>query len=342
MPFTLIIFLFSSSLFATETIRVLNWWDFLSQESISKLKSEGYNVELSVYKSNDVVVSKLISEQEKFDVVIISNTVLKSLFNSGIIKKNEFKEIVQNRKYQNFIKDQLIKNDYSCLPYMWSTSLFAINSSSNSALKFNHFKNISRLRKLHYKIGIIDDKFEVLSRVIDESKSKCSNLDNFENILRCQQQNLNYKLDIHPSEFQTSIGDIVQHQNSAVYGWHGEIEGPHLNNSNNHIKLFLPKGRSNIGLDLVCFLNNKVTLKKKKSIKKFIKLLTSSLITNLNVKKTQYFSPYEDDTKYLRPIFKDIYSKLQKKTIKLKPVIISAPAPLAHDLVNKWWVNVRY
>ncbi len=60
---TLLVFsaIHASGINKKEPIRLLNWWEYLSQEAVEFLEKEGHHLNVTTYKSNEVAISQLIS-----------------------------------------------------------------------------------------------------------------------------------------------------------------------------------------------------------------------------------------------------------------------------------------
>jgi spermidine/putrescine-binding protein len=333
------LFLILASNAFAKNIKLLNWWDYLDASIVEQEKSEGFNINLGVYKSNDVAVGKLISNKDQYDVAILSNQVIGALAASNIILPNNVED---KSKYYDF----LVSNNNLCVPYMWSVTVFATNSNKiDEAPKVESISDLLNLKKAGYSIGVIDDKLEVVARIFGDISKEC----NFSNKADLNKSVINrcWKIlrkkqgkQLVGSMFVNSVYEILDKAPSAVYGWHGEI-APALA-SKNRIRLELPKYLPVLGYDSVCIINKKRSSKELLEIKRFIKILTDQKSANIMAKKTQYFSPYKDSSEGLRPEFKKLLFETQIEINKMNYQVLSSPSEKEHIILNEFWKAVRY
>ncbi len=298
-----------------QQIRLLNWWDYTSPKLVAKMKRLGYNIELETYKSNNVVVSKLINNRAGFDVAIVSNQVLPDLLSAHMLIKDQF--IGLNRNYSSFTT----KYAHDCLPYLWSATIFSVIPKPHDHPKVHSLDQLLALSAHGYKIGVIDDKLEVYDRLVQDHLPTT---------------------DFHPplQSFTSSTGEILTRPGSAAYGWDGAIE-PAVTRSL-HVEMQLPKGRIIEGYDTVCLVNNKMSRMKLKSLVAFVKKFTDHKNTAMSAKYSQYFSPYVNDTRGLNSQFAKLRARLLERNKTEPPVVISPLPPRKDAQVSSWWRTVRY
>ncbi|MBK7963086.1 MAG: hypothetical protein IPK04_18965 [Bdellovibrionales bacterium] len=263
----------------SKTISVYTWWEYVPSEVITKLKSKGFKVNIIEYRSNEVALSKLLSGNSDYDIAIVSNWVLRVLEDANKVEAKALESVLQKRKYLDFTTSF----SKSCVPYMWSTTVFAADAKS---LKEGprSIKALLALQSRSYTVGIVDDPFEFAARVVSDNKEKCPNGDKEENIFdlidRCPAEKL---LEAHGELdrglFRNTLEPILG-GNAAIYGWHGEVGGQI--GSLPTFEFYLPKGNPVVGLDYVCVLKGR----KDASLPSFVELLTDEESTNFNVAKT--------------------------------------------------------
>jgi len=318
-------------------IKILNWWDFLSEESVKDLKEHGHEINLSVYKSNDVAVSKLLRNKENFDIAIISNAIIPSLKQARIISKINLKSIYKRRNYHSFIKN----NDAACLPYLWSTTIFAFHKNKNTKA-IGSLEQLIQLKNKGYTIGIIDDKLEVWSRILGDMHGLSLQRSTYKTLSKSSFATHLKKYRLNAKEFQSNIGETLQGAKAAVYGWHGAVLSSLKKPVGQQIALSIPEKRPVIGYDMICMLNTNKSAAHKLKVKKFIERLSNKKNTTFNGMYSQYFSPYKKHNDYLIPPFKNLYKDLEKKLKFTKPLILNSPTTEEHKQINKWWSHVRY
>lgn len=321
---------------ADNAIRLINWWEYLSKESVKSLEEIGYKIDVITYKSNEVAISQLIRNKNNIDIAIVSNQLIPALIKDNIIVTNSFENRNENSKYLDFFKST--KNH--CIPYLWATTVFVLNTDKNNLPVPKTLKQLAELRNDDVKIAAIDDKFEILAHLVSENSTKCP-LAN-DTFPFCDMKYLN-KIEpiLRPNEYNTSIAEAISQKNTAAYGWHGEVL-EFIDNKN--ISISLPDGKPVISYDSVCIVKNNRTGKEQNRLVNFALHLGSRKNTEFNVRQTQYFSPFKDglENNHLKPKNKKILSELIQKIQKNKTILISIPNAELHSQINTWWKNYRY
>lgn len=321
------------------TVRLLNWWGYIDQRVINKLKKSSYKVDVSIYQSNEVALARLLSKRDSFDLAIVSNMNLNLL-----LKENVFdsKELLSIKEKRNYLK--MIDMTNACIPYLWGTTLFAYDSRVKIKPP-ESLNDLVDLKKNGFQIGLLDDPLELSSRFIGDNVDGC-NEKNFKNIFSklnsCRNIILpDYKKGLSSADFLTSTDEFLLKPKVAAYGWQGSAlmnlqAAPWLS-------VNLAKTHPVIGADYVCILKNRGTSPIEISkVSEVVKLMTDKESTKWNVESTKYFSPYQDDLSGLSGKEKELYHTLFKKMKESAPITITSPSLEEHKIINKWWKSVRY
>jgi len=338
--FLITVFLFVTSFAAdsnkTRPIQLLNWWEYLAKDAVTALASQGHHLNVITYKSNEVAVSQLINNKKNIDVVIVSSQLIPSLLKDKVIYSGLFQNKNQQTEYYDFFHSTL---DH-CVPYLWSTTVFVMNTQKSNLQVPTNIVQLRQLKKQKLTIATIDDKFEILARLQAENHQTCPINKGGYSFPNCDFKYLkNISLGLLPSEFTTSIADIVKNENTAAYGWHGET-APFLDKKT--LAISLPQGPPVIGFDAICIVNNKQTPARLRQLINFAQTLGGRKFTQYNVKQTQYFSPYKADTENLHPKIAELLNSLNLRVDELPAILIYAPNSDLHRKINIWWKNVRY
>lgn len=326
----IILLICSTSLGAKQTIRVLSWWDYISPKVIKKVESHGYKVDLSLYKSNEVAFSRIVSEGNKFDVLIISGGIVDSLSNLVPVKK-----ITGNSGYKDYLPF-LIKKDMKCVPYLWSATVFSVIGDE----KVSTLEDLLNLKDKNYSIAVVDDPLEVMARAFLDLG--CANIKDhyhydWNQTSKCKEAQVKeYLKKLSPMDIKTSTAEYLVKNKTAAYGWHGELN-PLLDTPNFNINI--PKNKPIIGADYVCMVGKGQT---DKTVMKFINLLTDHDSTELNMKSLGYFSPYVNHTNGLHKKMKTLYSDIIAKSKNEGVVLINSPPPQVYKSINNLWQKIRY
>jgi hypothetical protein len=298
---------------AATPIRMLIWWDYIDERVIEKLKRNGFELDVTAYRSNEVAVSRLMSNRDKFDIAVISNGVIDPIEKLQIIDKNALLKIREKRNYLKKIRDF----SKFCIPYLWSASIFAFDPRSRKD-KPQSLSDLAIWKTAGYQIGIIDDLLEVSARL------KADNLEHLPE-------------NIQPGDFRSSLSEFITLKKTASYGWHGEAaialkEAPWL-------EFKTSENKNIVGGDFICVLESSQS---RSRLEKFVELFTDPQSTQWNVESSQYFSPYENDTKGLQPKVRALNQEILKSMKFGKTSFISAPSPESHSQMNLWWRKRRY
>ncbi len=277
------------SIASQRAISVYTWWDYIPAEVIEKLKAKGFKISIIEYRSNEVALSKLLSGKSDYDIVIVSNWVLRVLEESNKVEPKTLEALLLKRKYLDFATNF----SRSCVPYLWSTTTFAADAK-NLKEGPKSINSLLGLQNQSYKIGIVDDPIEFAARVVSDNKEACPDGGKEQNVLdlidRCPNQNLLKTVGKVERGFFRNTLEPILGPKTAIYGWHG-IVGAQMG-SLPTFEFYLPKANPVVGLDYVCVLKGR----KEASLPALVELLTDEESTNMSILKTQYFSPYVFDT----------------------------------------------
>ncbi|MCX6113046.1 MAG: hypothetical protein NTY22_07190 [Proteobacteria bacterium] len=343
--YIMIIFSFSFSSLKAETVNLLNWWNYIAPQVIEKAEKKGFKINLTIYKNEEVAVTRLMHNKDGFDLVIISNTGIEPLLKSEKIIKNAFKNVNREKEYFEFTKD-FAKN---CLPFLWTATVFTYDPRYTKKIPDNIYDLIS-LKDEGYRLGIVDDLFEFSSRLILDSEETCGiNIDKIDNknvfgvLDKCKQDDfIKVPKNLSPSDFVNRVRDFQTASKVAVYGWHGAAK--HLHKRGNWLKYVVPKKHLVISYDAVCIVNKRHQKIPKERLIYLAKLLTNKENADLNASYTQSFSPYKTASpNVLQDKIKDLFNEIKTNIDKLNFVIINnLPTGETNKKLNTWWRKVRY
>ncbi len=320
-------------------VKILNWWSYLDDRVASDLKNNGFNLDVSIYHSNEVSLSRLLSKREHFDIAIVSNINLDILLKENIFDTHALDQLSKKRNYI-----ELITKGSTCIPYLWGTTIFAYDSRVSTPPP-RSLSALVEMKKNGFAIGILDDPLETAARLIGDNLEDCGNK-NLEKIFS-QTKNCKDKLSekfnigLTPSDFMSTTDEFITKPKTAIYGWQGSV---FINLKNAPwLKFNLSSQHPVIGADYVCILKNRANKTTNiNQLKKFVEILTNHKNTKANVESNQYFSPYQNDKEGLDPKVISLFDELIELSKKTKPIYINTPTPEEHKELNTWWKKIRY
>ena len=323
----------------TIKIRLLNWWEYLDVRVQEKLKANGFEIELTPYKSNEIAMSRLVLTNTKHDVVIISNVIINSALQANALDTGVLKP--DNKDIYSFIPKVP-----GCVPYLWSTTVFVTDPRVKKASP-KTFEELLALRQAGFEVAIVDDSFEVSARMMADNNLMFDrvnrvNASPFSRVQKALETPAFQNLEaIRSVKVLTSVGEHLQKPNAAMYGWHGEVAG-NLKKAP-WLEFSLPKQFPIVGADYVCLARDRAHKDiSEKDLRRFVSLLTDRESIGWNVQTSQYFSPFEGDQRNLQPKVQLLQKNLISLMKSSKPVWLSSPSPEDHKALNKWWRKARY
>ena len=81
------------------SIRLLNWWSYLDERVVDRIRKVGVDLDVSIYQSNEVALARLLSKRDFFDIAIVSNINLDVLLKQNIFDTTILKKTVMERDY---------------------------------------------------------------------------------------------------------------------------------------------------------------------------------------------------------------------------------------------------
>ena len=326
---------------APVSVHLYTWWDYVTPAVIERLGGLGYQTKITVYKSNEVAVSRLSARQHDFDIAIVSNFALPYLMDQGLIETNQFQQVTKRRRYLPLFADATPH----CLPFFWLSTVFVADEKQTPNIPGN-LQELVALKKQGYKIGVVDDPYETAARLIGDEKEVCGkspadylNRNIFDILSNCPDQRFTRIQGLEPSDFVSSIDDLLKQPKMAMYTWHGTAfmrlpEYPSLRAKVPAIPV--------VGYDAVCIVKKNRKTDDLATLVKYVEVLTDKSSTELNMRHNQYFSPYPNHTLGLTRPAQDVYKTVTENLKQQKPIILEPPRLPDHLRLNEWWRSVRY
>lgn len=324
---TLIITTYTAFSFANvgPTVKLYNWWDYLAPKVANQIKKSGYLLDMTSYTSNNQAISRLYTNSDNYDFVIISKLTMETLQKYNLFDPSLLKRIRSKRNY-----NKLTNGNDICLPYLWGPTVFV----SNQKLEQVTTEKLENLvLKDSFIFDIIDDPSEFYSMFIAMNECERSDVKCF----RKKYSQINNF--ITPKNFKSEVFEKDITKKYIFYGWLGATKKVMFDN---HIdlKVYIPP-KVVIGQDYLCLMRSSKLSEKDKI--NFASLLTNYNNSKINQDFSGYFSPYpqsnskktEKGFNRYKTIFED---KIQRKEYILLPTTKDKVFSDLHQL----WSKIRY
>lgn len=310
--------------FGNTKIKILSWWNFLSPQTIQNLRQQGFQSEIVSYMTNENAIAKIASNNDSFDIVIISGIVADLMSKKQKISLVDIQTPLK-RNYYPFL------NKFKhCLPFLWSSTVFISHTSEN--LELDGMQKLLELKKKSFKIGIVTDPQEFFFRILlDNNRNKFSQID----------QSLMDKYSaVNSKDFSSELTTILQDEKSAAYGWSGEAG--ELIRQGKKLSLSLARSYPVMGADYLCIAYQGKDNSRFQKIVEYMKNFTDIKNTAISVKFSNYFPPYVNNTTGLQKNYVDLLNESLIQIKKGNFFMIPATNDNDYHLLNPFWRKVRF
>ncbi|MDK2778647.1 MAG: extracellular solute-binding protein [Pseudomonadota bacterium] len=120
-----------SAVHAGQTLKVLNWGDYIDPDVISEFEAENdATVEYVTYDNIDEFSGKLFNPDNKFDVIFPASRTVPRLAENGLVRELDTKELPDYNNLRADILEMYRQQDSAGvhgIPYMWGTTGIGAN-----------------------------------------------------------------------------------------------------------------------------------------------------------------------------------------------------------------------
>ncbi len=160
IPLCLAMLLCISSLsFASSTINVYNWSEYIPQAVLDKFTEEtGINIVYTTYESNEAMYAKLkLLNGKGYDVVVPSTYFVALMQENELLAKIDKSKLPNMKNLDKFVLYQGFdpENDYS-IPYMWGVQGFMVNKKAVDPATITSWNDLMR-EEFKGKLLLSDD-----------------------------------------------------------------------------------------------------------------------------------------------------------------------------------------
>lgn len=111
-------------------LNIYNWEDYLAPSLLSDFEQRfGVKINLQTFEDEDEIASSLQSESGKFDLIILSDSLLGDMLSSGLLAQINLENVPNfkniEKRFTNLETDP--QNKYS-VPYLWGTTGIVYNT----------------------------------------------------------------------------------------------------------------------------------------------------------------------------------------------------------------------
>lgn len=226
-------------------VNIYTWDEFISQEVIEDFEKEtGIKVNMSYYDTNDVMLSKMLSGKNDYDIISPSTDFVQILIQKNLLSKLDWDKLGDTR--ENLTKDiDLIEiskvydeNLEYTIPYM----IFATGITVNKKYVKDYNKDLSIFENSEYKgrMTMLDDSSEII-RMTLQYLGYDSNSENMDELEEAKKQILKWKRNLSKFENLTYGNSLAT---GEVYVSHGypDVYNVISEDEKDDFEYFLPKG----------------------------------------------------------------------------------------------------
>ncbi|WP_068267753.1 extracellular solute-binding protein [Caviibacter abscessus] len=152
-----------------EELNIYTWSEFIPEEVIEEFeKKENIKVNVSYYETNDMMLSKLLSGTDEYDIVSPSTDFIITMKKLNLISKldkSKLNGIFENIRINKDIIDKYDKNLEYSIPYQIFATGISINKKyvdENDKDILSQSANIFSNKKYYKKMTMLDDARETL------------------------------------------------------------------------------------------------------------------------------------------------------------------------------------
>lgn len=179
-------------------LNIYNWEDYIGSNTISGFQ-EKYNIKvnLKTFEDEDVVSSELQSLPSIYDLVVVSDTLVRDLSAMRLLAEVNKDNIPNIKNLDNsFLDLPYDKGNHYSIPYLWGTTGIAINKK------------------------YIDNETNSWNVLWDKAyKGKIAMLNNADEVIGAAAKKLGYSLNISETDKLDNVGKELIKQNPLILGY---------------------------------------------------------------------------------------------------------------------------
>ena len=249
-----------------QTLNVYTWAEYIAPDTVAKFEHEtGIKVSYSVFDTNEVLATKLLTGHTNYDIVVPSDFFFERLLKAGVFRKLDKAALTNRVNLDPDIMQTLAVHDpgnlYS-VPYLWFTTGIGYNVDKVrdrlGSTEFNSWsllfdpKNAAKLKDCG--ILIVDSATDVFSSVLiylgkDPESRNPADLNAAADAL------MKIRPFVRSIDSLGIIGDLANGSLCLILGWSGDVtQARHraFESSNGvTIRYFVPREGGLIGADMM-------------------------------------------------------------------------------------------
>jgi putrescine transport system substrate-binding protein len=175
---TFLIALLFSCISFSNTLRILNWNEYVDPDVISQFETENnVTIEYVEFNNNDEFSDQFFDSKNQFDVIFPSSVIVGILKENNLIKKLDRSKFTHYKNINQIVMSGLKfedeNNEYT-VPYMWGTTGIGYNVKSLKKVGINTdeiswsliFDETQRKKAASCGIGLINERDEIFSAAL--------------------------------------------------------------------------------------------------------------------------------------------------------------------------------
>ncbi|MFH1146536.1 MAG: spermidine/putrescine ABC transporter substrate-binding protein [Pseudomonadota bacterium] len=233
-----------------KVLNVYNWEDYFGDTTIRDFEKKfGIKVNLRTYKNEEEMLSAVQSDPARYDIVIISGTVVREMMDLRLLAPVDFRSVGNFRNIDPMFRNPVYDpgNRYS-VPYMWGTTGIAVNRKYVKGT-VDSWKVLFD-RKYKGKIALLEDTDELIGMAL-KANGRSINSNNAADLDSARKALLGQKPIIAGYYDCIKIrSDIISERIWVAQQFSGEAS--YAADKNENVEYVIPKEGASIWVDNIC------------------------------------------------------------------------------------------
>ena len=305
--FSISILTLVSSLSVAESLKILNWGDYVDPEVITSFeRAHNVTVEYAEFNNTDEFSDLFFAKENQFDVIFPASDIVPVLKENALIKKLDKSQLSHLTNMNDTVMSGLSsrdKNSEYTVPYLWGTTGIGFNVKQLAALGIKEedvswsiiFNDAKRKKIAKCGIGVVNERDEIFSAALSYLgySINTDNKDHLKEAGRLIKEAYADFTYLHTNQY---TDDLKGNKICVGIGYSGDILAQ--TEENEDIRYVIPNEGATLWVDVMAIPSNSPN---PALAYKFINYLMSPEVSAKNSNYAAYPSPMLDAKPYVEP-----------------------------------------